>query len=63
MLLIFSNRWASTWLILAAFAMTKKVDRSNNTTSSASHIEQKLLRCDSNVRMLGIKACTMVDQA
>lgn len=43
--------------------MTKNVDRSNRTTSSASHIEQKLLRWDSNVRILGIKACTMVDHA
>lgn len=62
-LLIFSKRWASIWLILAALAITRKVDRSNRTTSSASHMEQKLLRWDSNVRILGIKACTMVDHA
>lgn len=47
----------------AALAITRIVERSKSTTSSASHISQKLSRCICNVSILGIKQCTIFDHA
>jgi hypothetical protein len=63
MLEIFSWRCGSACLRSVASAMTRKVARSNNTTSSASQMSQKLRRCVVSTAMLGISACTIDDHA
>lgn len=62
-LLIFSKRCKSWCSMVAALAITRNVVLSNSTTSSASHVRQKWSRCDSRMRILGIKQCTICDQA
>lgn len=56
-LLIFSNRCTSGWLMVAALAMTRNVVRSNKTTSSAPHILQKLSRLLLKASIFGIRQC------
>ena len=63
MLEIFSKRWTSGWSLRVDCAMTRNVDRSNRTTSSASQMEQKFCRFVDSTLTLGINACTMDDQA
>jgi len=63
----FSNRWGSRIAVVGegreTCATTRKVVRSNRTTSSAPKTSAKDLRCASMSSVFGIRTLTIVDHA
>lgn len=63
MLETFSKRWMSRWGLRSQWEMTRKVARSNNSTSSASIILANWLRLISSSFTFGMSMYTIDDHA